>query len=90
MLLFVCLIVSVYFNLKAGETVLSYEEFFEDTISDFEETLEFAEKLRKSDMVSDNEEFKKLRSLIVVLHDTLINYVNARERFKGSTKEEVK
>ncbi len=77
-----CLAVSVYLNIRAGEIVLGYDKFYEDTIDDFEEVISYTERLKRRDLIANDDDFRRLRDLVIVLHDTLITYVNAKERLK--------
>src|SRR5690348_15261837 len=83
-LLSVCLAVSVYLNFRAGETILGYDKFYEDTIADFQEVIKYTQRLKRRELIANDDDFRRLRDLVIVLHDTLLTYVNSRERLRGT------
>ena len=81
-ILLACLSMSILLNIRAGGVILGYEKFYEDTIEDINQAVVFAARLKKREMIADNEDFRRLSDLIVIIHDTLINYTNAYRRAK--------
>jgi len=80
--------ISVYLNIRAGEIILGYEKFYEDTLDEFEESIQHLNSLKNRDLIGEDDDFKRLRRLIIVLHDNLLSYVESgKGRSRSKEKE---
>lgn len=72
----VLLVISVKQNINAGRQLRSYDMFFNDTIEDADEIVNFINKLSKKDIMFLDPDVQKLVSAMTAFKDMLIGYLN--------------
>lgn len=78
-ILFSLLVVSVKYNIVAGKKLRQYDEFYNNTIEDMQDSVEYLETLMKRDVVSLDPDVQNLRRLVGVVKDILIGYIDAEK-----------
>jgi hypothetical protein len=71
---------------RSGSKISEYELFYEDTISDVSETIRMLEGLMKRDFVANDPDVQNVHRVIVIIHDILSGYINARRERREETK----
>ena len=73
-ILLVFLIYSIKKNIEAGNQLILYDNFFNASLSDVQEVIEYLDKLSKRDLVSQDPDVINLRKTILTLRDLLKGY----------------
>ena len=81
-LFFILFVISLILNIvlinkgvQAGKQLTAYDMFFNSTLEDVQEVLEYLNKLMKRELVSQDPDVKNLKKTIVILRDVLVGYI---------------
>jgi len=83
---FVGLIFSIKYNIQAGKALIKYDDFYQSTLEQIDESGEFINDLAKKDVYSMDPDIQNLRRIIVTTRDILAGYKNAIQK-KGKPTE---
>ena len=81
-LLITGLVLSLKYNILAGRQLREYDEFFQNTVEDIEESMIYLEKLTKKELISEDPDVKNFQKLLYTTKDILGGYLYA-----GKNKE---
>jgi small nuclear ribonucleoprotein (snRNP)-like protein len=88
----VCLTIMLYYSLKknaqAGQQLIEYDEFFNASLNDVQEVIDYLEKLSKRELVSQDPDVINLKKTIVILRDVLRGYAQGKYFYEETAKKE--
>jgi len=90
-LLVILLAVITQASVRVSRKVQTYENFYEDTIGDLDGVIEMLDALiNNRQMISDDPDVQNVRKAVVIIHDILVGYKNAKNIGKAEEEKEEK
>jgi hypothetical protein len=73
--------------LKISQQNQAWENFYEDTLEDTESVIDMLDQImNRRQLISDDPDVQNIYRVLLVLHDILIGYTNAKDRKSRESK----
>jgi len=81
---------SLRLGVRRGGELREYETFYQNTIADVEGIIAMTDKLMRRPFISDDQDVQNVHRVMAIFHDTLLGYINAKQRTAPPEEEERK
>jgi hypothetical protein len=83
--------VGMYYVVKAAIEISqqnqAWENFYDDSLEDIGSVVQMLDELmNRRQMISDDPDIQNVYRVVVILHDILVGYIDAKDRKPGSGK----